>query len=124
MQQHTVFICLIIFLIIAFLNGSIHNDGLNKDNFNLYKLIQRRTSSSFTTAQLDFQNRMLEAHNKCRSRHCIPPLSLDDDMSLSAQKYAEELVRKNEFRHSDSDDFGENLFMVASTQEIDIFGGY
>jgi uncharacterized protein YkwD len=123
MQQHTVFSCFIISLISVFLNGSIQNDQFNDDNFNLYKLIQRRTSSSFTTAQRDFQNQVLKAHNMYRSRHCTPPLSLDDDMCLSAQKYAEELVRETKFVHSNLEDFGENLFMLASTQEIDIFRG-
>jgi len=88
-------VCLVITLVCTFLNGSIYNDELNDDDFNLYKLFQRCKSSSFTTAQLKFRNQVLNAHNIYRSRHCTPPLTLDNDISRSGQKYAEHLAHTN-----------------------------
>jgi hypothetical protein len=68
MQQHTLIVCFIIFLIIVYLNGNIYHKSSNDDNYNLYKLFQKRKSSSFTTAQRKFQEQMLKAHNHYRSR--------------------------------------------------------
>lgn len=123
MQRHMFIVCFIVFLVCSFLNGSIHHDTFNNDDFNLYKLFQRRTSSSFTTAQREFQKQVLDAHNTYRSRHCALPLTLDDDISHSAQKYAEHLAKTNILKHSDLSDFGENIFEVASTQKLDKFDG-
>jgi uncharacterized protein YkwD len=123
MQQHTLIICFVISLIIVYLNGNIYHENSNDDNYNLYKLFQKRKSSSFTTTQRKFQEQMLKAHNHYRSRHCAPPLKLDDDLNHSAQKYAEHLANTNRFEHSDDVNLGENLFKMTSTRKIENFDG-
>ncbi len=123
MQQNTFLVCFIISLIIVYLNGNIHHEKSNDHNYNLYKLVQKRKSSSFTTAQRKFQDQMLKAHNAYRLRHCAPPLKLNDDLNRSAQKYAEHLASTNIFEHSNDEELGENLFKMTSTREIHDFDG-
>ena len=66
---------------------------------------------------------MLRAHNLYRSRHCAPPLTLDDNLSRSAQKYAEQLSKTDRFEHSNGEDYGENLYKMTSTRKIEKFNG-
>ena len=123
MQQNTFIILFTISLAIVYLNGNRYHGNADDDDYSLYKLFQKRKSSDFTTAQKKFQEQMLEAHNKYRSSHCAPPLALDDDLSHSAQKYAEELASTNRFEHSDNEDVGENLFKMTSSRAIQDFDG-
>ena len=107
----------ILFLMIAYVKCSIDDVEAN------YELFLKRQSSSFTTAQRRFQYQMLKAHNIYRSRHCAPRLILDDDLSHSAQMYAEKLAETNHFQHSDAEDYGENIFMIKSTNKIENIHG-
>jgi uncharacterized protein YkwD len=118
MQQHTFSVFVIVSFTMIFVDSRIHSDKLN-----LYELFQRRKSPSFTTAQHEFQNQMLKEHNTYRSRHCVPPLRLDDDISRSAQKYAEYLANTNKFEYSDAPDVGENIFKMISKEKINHFHG-
>lgn len=118
MQRYIFIVYFIICLACTFLNGNIHNDDLNS-----YKFFQQRASSDFTKAQRKFQNQVLDAHNEYRARHCTGPVKLDDDISYSAQQYAEYLARNNILKHDYETDYGENLFKVASTAELDDFDG-
>jgi uncharacterized protein YkwD len=119
MQQRTLIICFTISLLVVFLNGRSYDSKLNDDNLNLYEVIHRRKSSSFTSAQRQVQKHVLKLHNTYRSRHCTPYLVLDDDINRSAQKYAEYLVETNTFEHSDLLEVGENLFKMTSNQPIE-----
>jgi len=78
--------------------------------FDLNKLLQRRETSGFTTAQRKFQKQMLDAHNRYRTRHCASSLRLDDSISQSAQNYAQHLANINQMVHSNTDGLGENLY--------------
>jgi uncharacterized protein YkwD len=123
MQQNSFIVLFILSLAIIYLNGNIYRENADDDNYSLYKLFQKRKSSDFTTAQRKFQEQMLEAHNEYRSDHCAPPLTLDDDLNHSAQKYAEQLASTNRFEHSDNEEVGENLFKMTSSREIEDFDG-
>lgn len=79
----------------------------------------RRASSGFTNAQRKMQEQMLKEHNAYRALHCTPPLELDDELSRSAQEYAQKLAKSNNFDHSDMEELGENLFKMESNYPIE-----
>jgi uncharacterized protein YkwD len=66
---------------------------------------------------------MLQAHNDYRSRHCVTSLQLDDNLSRSAQEYAEQLARTDTFRHSGTAGVGENLWMIGSSDALSAVNG-
>jgi hypothetical protein len=120
MRQHKFIVCLVIFSLFVLLNGRIHNDESINDYIDLYKLrdtFHRRESSGFTTAQREFQNQMLTAHNVYRKLHCVPLLTLDDTINRLAQNYAESLASHSKSEHSKLK-LGENLFVLSSSQEL------
>jgi uncharacterized protein YkwD len=123
MHQHIFAVYLAISLLTIVVNGNLHSDKLEYDNLNLYELLQLRRSLSFTAEQRQFQKQMLDAHNTYRTRHCVPSLELDDQISHSAQQYAENLASANQFVHSDMPDLGENLSRMTSSKEIKSFDG-
>ncbi|CAF2690742.1 unnamed protein product [Rotaria sp. Silwood2] len=60
---------------------------------------------------------MLQAHNNYRVQHCVPRLVLNDDLSRSAQSYAEYLVKSGTLAHSDNrNDIGENLYKAYNSK--------
>jgi uncharacterized protein YkwD len=70
--------------------------------------------SMFTSSQRRFQKEVLRAHNKYRARHCAQPLRLDDNLSRSAQNYAERLASTNGMSQSDTSGAGQNIFMKST----------
>ena len=66
----------------------------------------------------------MDEHNKYRSLHCVPDLTLDEKINESAQKYAEHLVKINRLEHSTNEnDYGENLFYSSSSNKLENFDG-
>jgi uncharacterized protein YkwD len=54
-------------------------------------------------------DRILDAHNDYRKKHCAPPLEWSDDLADTAQRWADKLKKRGcGFSHSDSP-YGENL---------------
>ncbi|CAF1052213.1 unnamed protein product [Adineta ricciae] len=106
----------------SFLPPELTNGGLNLknifDSFFSYKLLnrQRRASSNF-------QQEMLNSHNKYRARHCVPALQLDSGLTRSAQSYAEKLARINQMVHSSTPNLGENLYMMRSSVRLGNING-
>lgn len=76
-----------------------------------------------SSSQRQFQREALRAHNKYRSRHCAPPLRLDDELSRSAQAFAEQLARANSLRQGRTDGAGQNLFTKFSSVELGSLSG-
>ncbi|CAF3900357.1 unnamed protein product [Rotaria sordida] len=95
-------------------------DAIRQDNEDLPKRLNKR--ADFTSAQRQFQNEMLAAHNSYRARHCAQPLQLDDILSRSAQDYAQKLASANQFSHSGTPGVGENLYMAWSSATSKING--
>jgi uncharacterized protein YkwD len=83
----------------------------------------KRNKRDFNDEQRQFQHEMLQAHNEYRSRHCASPLQLDDDLSSSAQQYAEHLVDIDTLQHSGTSGIGENLWMMSSSDKITKING-
>ncbi|CAF1304086.1 unnamed protein product [Rotaria sordida] len=95
-------------------------DATRQDNEDLPKRLNKR--ADFTSAQRQFQNEMLAAHNSYRARHCAQPLQLDDTLSRPAQDYAQKLASTNQFSHSGTKGVGENLYMAWSSATSKING--
>src|SRR5829696_1525520 len=54
-------------------------------------------------------DRILDAHNRYRKKHCAPPVDWSDDLAETAQRWADKLAKRGcAFEHSDSP-YGENL---------------
>jgi len=79
--------------------------------------------NSFTSSQIRFQQEMLQAHNNYRARHCSPPLQLDDNLSHSAQNYAEQLASMNTMIQSDNKGVGQNMYTKTSSDNLDYVNG-
>ncbi len=67
------------------------------------------------SAQHRYQQEMLQAHNTYRTRHCAPPLRLDENLNKRAQKHAQYLASIDKMVHSKSRGIGENLYMRRGT---------
>ncbi len=72
----------------------------------------------FTPAQCTFQQQVLDAHNAHRSHHGVPALELDDEISVSAQAYAEKLADMKKLVHSGVKHLGENLYEMSSVNPL------
>lgn len=57
-------------------------------------------------------SKALTFHNDVRSYYDVDPLILDDDLTLEAQIWAEQMAENDEFKVS-SDGYGENIFYVS-----------
>lgn len=93
-----------------------------RDLFRLYQFL-KRADGGFTDAQRQFQQEALAAHNAFRKTHCVSPLQLDDDLSRSAQTYAEKLASINQMVHSQMPGLGENLYYSWSSEVITSVNG-
>jgi uncharacterized protein YkwD len=56
---------------------------------------------------------IIAAHNAIRQKVGVPPLKWSDDLAQVAQRYAENLMSRNAFEHSQDDRYGENLFRIS-----------
>ncbi|KAH8310040.1 hypothetical protein KR044_006235, partial [Drosophila immigrans] len=64
-------------------------------------------------ARAGFEEDALDAHNKYRSDHGCPKLSLDSALNGDCKKYAEELSATDTLTHSQGP-YGENLCYTSS----------
>lgn len=108
MYLNALFTCFVVVSIIALVSGRVDK----------YEWLKQRSLSSFTKEQLKFQQQMLNAHNTYRGRHCVPPLELNNKLSVSAQNYAEYLAQVHRMEHSDNEDLGENIYKRRSTASL------
>ena len=86
------------------------------------KILQRSARAVNITERRIFRKQMLDAHNYSRALHCAPLLVLDTNLTQSAQKYSNYLIRTNTFQHSGSEE-GENLFAFSNTGGIAGYDG-
>ncbi|XP_030636707.1 GLI pathogenesis-related 2 [Chanos chanos] len=67
------------------------------------------------TDELDnFEKEFLQTHNEYRALHGAPPLTMNTQLSRSAQAWAEHLLSTNAMQHSKGN-YGENLFYSWSS---------
>jgi len=85
---------------------SDENDAIEK-----LSAISLEEIKEFTKFEVD----ALNAHNKYRKRHTVPPLELSKDLCDVAQEYANHLARTNTFEHSGDPVYGENLYWSWSS---------
>ncbi|KAM8760022.1 Golgi-associated plant pathogenesis-related protein 1-like [Acanthopagrus schlegelii] len=72
-------------------------------------------------ADASFQQEFLATHNDLRKKHNTPPMVLDDELTASAQKWADHLLAINTLKHSETDD-GENVFTMFSSASLTLTG--
>jgi len=77
----------------------------------------------FTDSQRQFQREMLQAHNNYRACHSAPPLQLDDNLSYSAQHYANRLARTNGNSPYNTNGAGQNLYTKSSSGYLNYVDG-
>jgi glioma pathogenesis-related protein 2 len=66
----------------------------------------------------EFRKVSLDKHNEFRRKHNSSILLHDSEVELTAQNYANELARTNDFVHSKNENVGENLFAKHSTEKF------
>ncbi|XP_073321443.1 uncharacterized protein [Pagrus major] len=74
-----------------------------------------------TMADSSFQQEFLATHNALRKKHKTQPMVLDDELTASAQKWADHLLAINTLEHSKTKD-GENVFTMYSSETITLTG--
>ncbi|SER00457.1 CAP family protein [Lentzea albida] len=57
--------------------------------------------------------------NALRAMHGAPPLSLDSEVSRTAQEWADHLQSTNRFEHRPHNPYGENLYETGHNRSID-----
>ncbi|XP_078358777.1 uncharacterized protein LOC144643408 isoform X1 [Oculina patagonica] len=60
-----------------------------------------------------FSRTSLEAHNKLRSAHNVPPLSWSNELARGAQIWAKKLAKEGGLKHDQLKGIGENVFMAS-----------
>ena len=73
----------------------------------------------------DFANQVLDAHNRFRQIHQSSSLSLDPDLTVKSQQYAEILAKRGLLEHARNISDGESLAMKClGPQEKDPTGAF
>ncbi|XP_062410611.1 GLI pathogenesis-related 2 [Sardina pilchardus] len=105
---------------VAALADAVAGFGLNdRDSLPSKKSESDHNSSSLTGSAFDKET--LEAHNTYRQRHGAAPLTLNRELSRSAQKWAKYLLASNKMQHSQAD-YGENLYYAWSSAPKQVKG--
>ena len=82
------------------------------------KIKKGKTKEDYSKFELD----ALELHNKYRSKHHSPPLTLNKDLCYIAKKFADKLIQNNKKKYDYSfgkykdNDMGENIFLFIGKQ--------
>ena len=108
------------------------NDPSYNQNFEPFNAQNSCTLTTFTEKNIDLERmRELELaeHNRLRSLHGAPPLSLNPELNEMAQKYAQVLAKKKQMQHSNEKDrylkgregewVGENLYYSWATPVLE-----
>ncbi|CAH8434634.1 unnamed protein product [Schistosoma haematobium] len=69
-----------------------------------------------------FNQQAIREHNRLRSLHGCGELQLDEELMISAQKWAENLADAEKLYHSNYNDYGENLAFKMSVAPCQITG--
>ena len=77
----------------------------------------------FSPAQSEFEQECLEAHNKYRAIHDVPPMTMNAEMNSQAAEWAEQIASLGEMKHAGKEKrngHGENLYFSSG---MDSSGG-
>ena len=94
----------------------------NQYSFNVFppkgdlNQIRKKKKQEFSKFALE----ALEAHNRYRTKHHSPPLTLNKELCKIAQDYSEKLLQNNAVKYSfgkfKGNDMGENIFMCQGSE--------
>ncbi|XP_017772831.1 PREDICTED: uncharacterized protein LOC108559950 isoform X2 [Nicrophorus vespilloides] len=68
-----------------------------------------------------FRQECLEAHNKYRAKHGVPPLQLDNELSRYSDEWAKICADRSTLEHRKNNQYGENIYSLH-TQDTNIKG--
>ncbi|CAN9512771.1 unnamed protein product [Ophioblennius macclurei] len=68
-----------------------------------------------------FHQEFLESHNAYRNAHGAQPLTLNGELTATAQKWADHLLKESKLAHSSTND-GENVFYMSSSESVNLTG--
>lgn len=69
-----------------------------------------------------FNAAVIAAHNEYRAAHGCPKLEFDAQLAADSQQYAEKLIKAGQLKHSECEDYGENLAMKGSGGKAELTG--
>lgn len=75
----------------------------------------------FPSTDASFQQAFLEAHNAYRAKHSTAPMTMNSELSATAQKWADHLLATRTMMHSQTQD-GENIYNMFSSQALNLTG--
>ncbi|XP_077417145.1 GLI pathogenesis-related 2 [Vanacampus margaritifer] len=78
-------------------------------------------TTSDTMADASFKREFLEAHNAYRAQHNAPSMTLNSELNVTAQRWADRLLALGVAQHSGGDD-GENIYYKWSSVPIKLTG--
>lgn len=78
---------------------------------------------TFLSTDESFQQEFLKTHNTYREKHNAPLMTLSDELTASAQKWADHLLSSGTLQHSNTKD-GENVYNMNSSAAIKLTGGF
>ncbi|XP_029961495.1 Golgi-associated plant pathogenesis-related protein 1 [Salarias fasciatus] len=74
-----------------------------------------------TMADESFKKEFLKSHNDYRAAHGAEPMTLNEELTAAAQKWADHMLEVNQLQHSKTND-GENVFYKSSTATLKLTG--
>ncbi|XP_026479241.1 uncharacterized protein LOC113385604 [Ctenocephalides felis] len=116
------------------MNRKIHKDGSAKSR---KKIIERHKMQEYNDKNIaringiinnklheiyewdEFVLQGLKVHNEYRKKHGVPNLVLSQELCESARDWSLKLSRLNKFKHKPGCEFGENIFVVWSSDVSD-----
>ena len=75
------------------------------------------SSSFLPESTREFNNEILKTHNEIRSRHSAPALKWNSKLAAEAQRWAEDLAKRNHIQPSSSNDYGENIAYMSGKRK-------
>lgn len=84
--------------------------------------LEKRRINNLESLIDEYRERVVKEHNQYRKKHCVSSLKLNNEITRSAQSYAEHLAKIDQLEHSDgSNGYGENLYWYSSSKSLNNF---
>lgn len=95
------------------IGGFQNNNEITKSISRLSLQTPKRNITIGTSG--NFDEDFLEAHNKYRKLHGVPPLAIDKNLCKISEEWAKLLASKNLMEHRKNSSYGENIYCFSST---------